>query len=115
MSEHAARLSSLFREAVARPPADRVAFVRAACDGDDALRDELESLLALDGAAAGFLEPVDLVGQTWGPYTIRARLGVGGMGEVYRAHDPKLGRDVALKVLRSGVSGDPERRARLAG
>jgi Tol biopolymer transport system component len=114
MSDHGSRLSSLFHAAVARPLAERLDFVHGACRNDDALREELEALLALDGAAAGFLEPVDLVGQVWGAYAIRARLGVGGMGEVYRAHDPKLDRDVALKVLPSVVSGDPERRARLA-
>src|SRR6476660_806163 len=47
-----------------------------------------------------------------GPYRIVSRLGSGGMGEVYRAHDPRLGRDVAIKVLREDVASDPERIAR---
>lgn len=47
-----------------------------------------------------------------GPYTIRARIGSGGMGDVYRAHDPKLIRDVAIKVIRRGFTSDPERLAR---
>jgi len=51
------------------------------------------------------------VGSRVGPYELTARLGAGGMGEVYRARDPQLGRDVAVKVLRS-VSGDPDLRAR---
>src|SRR5215203_4088996 len=47
-----------------------------------------------------------------GPYEITARIGVGGMGEVYRARDTKLDRDVALKVLPEAFSRDPERLAR---
>ena len=47
-----------------------------------------------------------------GPYEIVAKLGEGGMGEVYRARDQKLGRDVAIKVLPADVAGDTERLAR---
>jgi Tol biopolymer transport system component len=49
-----------------------------------------------------------------GSYTIVAPLGMGGMGEVYRAHDSKLGRDVAIKILPEHFTADPERRARFA-
>src|SRR5213082_539200 len=55
------------------------------------------------------LEP----GSKLGPYEITAALGAGGMGEVYRAHDTKLDRDVALKVLPEAFASDPDRLARL--
>ncbi|MFI5166472.1 MAG: hypothetical protein ACHQQS_07635 [Thermoanaerobaculales bacterium] len=47
-------------------------------------------------------------GTRLGPYEILAPLGAGGMGEVYRAHDPKLGRDVAIKVLPGDLAANPE-------
>ena len=47
-----------------------------------------------------------------GPYEVTAQIGVGGMGEVYRATDTKLKRQVAIKVLPASVAGDAERLAR---
>ena len=47
-----------------------------------------------------------------GPYEITSVLGAGGMGEVYRARDVKIGRDVALKILPDLVANDPDRLAR---
>lgn len=51
-------------------------------------------------------------GKRLGPHEIIELIGVGGMGEVYRARDTKLGRDVAIKVLPEAVAGSPERLAR---
>jgi serine/threonine protein kinase/Tol biopolymer transport system component len=55
-----------------------------------------------------------MVGRTFGSYTLTACIGAGGMGEVYRARDSKLGRDVAVKVLPPHFTSDPERRSRFA-
>src|SRR4051794_37626157 len=59
------------------------------------------------------LPPLALTpGARLGPYEVGALLGVGGMGEVYRARDTRLQREVAIKVLPPIVAADPERRAR---
>jgi eukaryotic-like serine/threonine-protein kinase len=54
----------------------------------------------------------EMIGQSIGVYRITAQLGKGGMGEVYRARDTKLDRDVAIKVLPAALAQDPERLAR---
>jgi eukaryotic-like serine/threonine-protein kinase len=53
-------------------------------------------------------------GQKIGPYQVVGQIGAGGMGEVYRAHDARLERDVAIKVLPGSFSSDPDRLRRFA-
>ena len=126
------RVESLFHEALTKSPAERANFLDEACSGDAAVRREVESLLAHESLAGGFLEsdrsetkpaaPRDPVpaGERIGPYTIMEPLGAGGMGEVYEAHDERLGRDVAIKFLSRRMADDAaslerfEREARAA-
>ncbi len=105
--------------ALETPAGARAAYVAAACGGNLAAQREVESLLAAHQAADTFLEtpaylpaaePLpDLDGCTVGSYTIETRIGAGGMGEVYRARDAKLGRPVALKLLLRDLALDPDR------
>ena len=76
----------------------------------------MESLLTAHAQAGSFIVApaagVPFVGRQIGAYTIQGALGAGGMGEVYRARDGTLGRDVAIKILPRVFSTDPDRRAR---
>jgi serine/threonine protein kinase/Tol biopolymer transport system component len=126
------QLSELYHRALAQPASTRERFLQEACGDNDALRQEVESLLALQPLADRFLEspavgivataltesqvfrPADMVGRTLGPYTLTSRIGAGGMGEVYRARDSKLGRDVAIKMLPPHLTDNAERRTRFA-
>jgi len=115
----------LYHEAAERPRDERAAFLRSACAGDDALRGEVESLLAQEGgpfleepaldlvARHKARETPSLIGRRLGSYEVLSLIGAGGMGEVYRARDTTLGREVALKLLPRELSADPERVARL--
>src|SRR4029453_12657133 len=125
-SERWATVERLYHAALARDPSEREQFLTEACAGDDPLRQEVASLLAHDGSAAFLSTPAalqahqamptgnSLIGQSIGPYVISAPIGAGGMGEVYRARDQKLGRDVAIKILPAAFTSDSERLARFA-
>jgi eukaryotic-like serine/threonine-protein kinase len=121
-SDRSARVESLYHAARSRSHAERSAFLEAACAGDVELRREVESLLAQPETGHGFLEAPaadtrpetfgTLRGRRVGAYEVRESIGAGGMGEVYRARDTKLGRDVAIKILPPVFRTDPDRRAR---
>jgi tetratricopeptide (TPR) repeat protein/tRNA A-37 threonylcarbamoyl transferase component Bud32 len=123
------RVDELYHAALEREGTERAAFLETACKGDDALRREVESLLASDDDAGSFLAESAMsvaagelaqspapsrVGARLGSYELLAPLGAGGMGEVYRARDLRLGRIVAIKILASHVADDPEFRRRFA-
>ena len=116
------RIAEIYQSALERDASSRAAFVAGACGADDALRRDVESLLGHAGTPAIVARaPGDAAahvpgtgqrltpGMTVGPYRVDALLGVGGMGEVYRARDTKLNRDVALKVLPASFMYDPDR------
>jgi Tol biopolymer transport system component len=121
------RIEALYQEALARSPAGRSAFLAAACANEEAIRRDVESLLAESASDDGFLAKpplpmsahavTDIVlttmaGTSLGGYQLRTLLGAGGMGEVYLAHDPKLARDVAIKILPSAFTSDSDRLVR---
>ncbi|MBI3049455.1 MAG: serine/threonine-protein kinase [Acidobacteria bacterium] len=123
------RIRELYHTARSRPEHERPGFLAEACAGDEALRREVQALLDQPVSTGSFVEFLggpppahlshergsDLTGRRIGGYQVQALLGRGGMGEVYRAHDTKLERDVAIKVLPPMFTTDPERLARFNG
>jgi len=122
------KIEELYHAALKLEERRRAAFLDQACQGDAGLRREVESLLASDAEAGGFIEsPVlelmaqattdwdisSLVGRQFGTCQILSPIGAGGMGEVYKARDTRLNRNVALKILSRQLIGRADFRQRL--
>jgi serine/threonine protein kinase/Tol biopolymer transport system component len=120
------QVEQIYKLVVERNPEERNAFLEKACAGDEALRKEVESLLASNGEVATIIQSPaveeaantlakdsedSLVGRTLLHFSIQMRIGAGGMGVVYKAHDNRLNRDVAIKVLPDNFAQDPQRLA----
>ena len=124
MSDRWRRIAQLYEAALQCAPSERSAFLESECSGDEMLRREVERLIVANDQAGDFLaspasevapsgllaatkaedDDASLVGRQVGSYKILDPLGVGGMGEVYRAHDSTLNRQVALKVCMNSIT-----------
>ena len=123
------QLDRVFIEAIQRPAAERSGFIADACRNDAALKAEALELLAASDDSSEFMATSALeylartvaaggwslkAGERIGVYTVLNRLGAGSSGEVWRARDERLGRDVAIKIMLPHASSDSERLRRFA-
>src|SRR5262249_5446517 len=123
-SERRRQVKQIFQVAVELDTVKRAAYLAEACQDAPSLRAEVESLIIALEQSGGLLDIPDhdlapansaddqgdsLVGESIGRYRILEALGRGGMGEVYKAIDTTLGRELAIKVLPFGLSIDHDR------
>ncbi len=101
--ERQRQIEDVYRAVRERPSGEWPAFLAGACGSDSELRSEVETRLAAGGVRAGL---------QLGPYRIEKSIGKGGMGEVWKARDTRLQRDVAVKFSAQQFSGRFEREAR---
>ena len=122
-AEQWALAERLYHEAPSIAMVDRASWLARACGGDQVVRREVEALLAQSASATGALDghaldqleemPAEsLVGRRLGGYELLSLIDEGGMGQVYRARDLTLPREVAVKVISPQFTHDPVRRAR---
>src|SRR5687768_1245832 len=122
-AERYRRIQELFEAVVDLPPAERTAMLEKRCEGDTALRQEVEAMLAADaqttsfGEQPAFVIPKDLfpeenkehlAGQRFGVYQVIREIGRGGLGAVYLAAraDDEYRKEVAIKLIRRGLDTD---------
>jgi serine/threonine protein kinase len=118
------QVKEIFNSAIMYRPEERASFISQACSGDDALRSEVESLIASHEQSGSFIDEPAFAqaaaflandnselrpGQSLGTFEVLSFLSRGGMGEVYLAEDKRLGRKVALKLLPSSFTKDDDR------
>jgi serine/threonine protein kinase len=117
------RIKELLDQAAKIRPGEREAFLSRECNGDDAMKREIEELLAADENSPHLTEPVafrvgnedETLGKVLGGrYSIKKKLGKGGMGEVYLAEDTEIpNRKVAIKIFEQGFAKEVEALARI--
>lgn len=113
-------VQELFDKALRLPPRERASFLADACGDDQSLLAEVSTMLDLHHKSSGGAKSAhvssqsapSLIGKTVGPYYIEGRIGVGGMGVVYKAQDTRLNRCIALKCLPPSMVGDKNARER---